>query len=158
MATDNIEPHFVFENNVKVFKCPKESCKMRQFATSYTLKQHMTLVHAKEFHCPIDGCSQVFDTRLALSNHKKKHKKSFACDPCSSLFTAEKYLQSHKLKFHEKTQITKNFCLQCEEQFDNYGELQYHINEEHNKKTKFELMNSAYNLKHEDWRMNLGKI
>ena len=118
----------------------------------------MDRVHGKNFECPVDGCGQVFDSRHALSKHKKKHKKSFVCDQCSSTFAEEKYLKTHKLKFHENSQITKNFCLQCEEQFDNYGELQFHINEKHNKKTKFELMNSAYNLKHEDWRMNLGKI
>ena len=118
----------------------------------------MTMVHGKNFDCPIDGCSQVFDSRHDLSKNKKKQKKSFTCDRCSSTFVEEKYLNRHKLKFDENSQITKNFCLQCEEQFDNYGELQYHINEKHNKKTKFELMNSAYNLKHQDWRMSLGKF
>ena len=158
MATENIQHDFVFENNAKVFKCSMESCKHRKFATAWTLNRHMNMVHAKEFHCPIDDCFQVFDTRLALSKHKKKHKKNFACDRCNSTFTAEKYLETHKSKYHGNTQISRNFCLHCEKQYDNYGELQNHINEEHNKKTKFERINTAYNLKHQDWRMNLGKF
>ena len=103
----------------------------------------MTIVHGKDFHCPIDGCSQVFDTQLALSKHKKKHKRSFVCDRCNSSFVEEKYLKIYKLIFHENSQITKNFCLQCEEQFDNYGELQNHSNETRNTKSKFELMDAA---------------
>ena len=142
MATDIIEPHFIFENDVKVLKCPKESCKNRQFATAYSCRRHITMVHGKDFHCPIDGCSQVFDTQLALSKHKKKHKRSFVCDRCNSSFVEEKYLKIYKLIFHENSQITKNFCLQCEEQFDNYGELQFHINEKHNKKTKGRVQGS----------------
>ena len=31
MATDNIETPFIFENNVKVFLCQKESCMNRKF-------------------------------------------------------------------------------------------------------------------------------
>ena len=167
MATDNIVDAFVYENdyenkylNGKIFLCQRDSCKNRRFATAWTLRRHMTMVHGKNFECPVDGCSLVFDSRHALSKHKKKHKKSFSCDRCSSSFVEQKYLDFHKTKYHPENSlgITKMFCLQCEEQFDNYGELQYHINEKHNKKTKFELVDTAYNLKHQDWRMNLGKF
>ena len=40
----------------------------------------------------------------------------------------------------------------------NWGELQSHINDEHTTKSKFELMDSAYKSRHQDWRMTLGKF
>ena len=55
-SIDNIEPYFVTENKVRVYKCREKSCKHRQFATSWTLKRRMDQVHGKEFCCPIDGC------------------------------------------------------------------------------------------------------
>ena len=158
MATANIEFDYVFENDKRKFKCRHEVCKNRSFATAYTIKRHYETVHAKQFECPIDDCNEVFPTRLALSKHKKKHKKNFPCDWCPSSFTSEKYLKAHKTKYHEHIEVSRNFCIQCEKQFDNYGELQNHINDAHNKKSKFELVNSAYKLKHQDWRMNLGKF
>ena len=96
----------------------------------------MDPVHGEEFYCPIDGCAKVFETRLALAKQKKKRKKTLACDRCSSSFVEEKFLLSHKSKYHEKAPIARNFCLQCEKQFDNCGKLQSHINETHNKKIK----------------------
>ena len=107
MATENIQHDFVFENNAKVFKCSIESCKHRKFATAWTLNRHMNMVHAKEFHCPIDDCFQVFDTRLALSKHKKKHKKiSPAIDAIQPLLQKNIYKVINqdfmkKLKFQE---------------------------------------------------------
>ena len=79
MAADNIQNAMVYdidyENkyNVKVFLCPRYSCKNRRFATAWTLRRHMTMVHGKNFECPVDGCGLVFDSRHALSKHKKRH-------------------------------------------------------------------------------------
>ena len=119
--------------------------------------QHTENVHGKEIFCPIESCNEKFNSRHELSKHKKKHKKSHKCDECNSSFPEEKYLLRHKAKFHEGAQVAKNFCLQCELQFQNWGESQNHINNKHTTKSKFELMDSAYNYKHQDWCMTLGK-
>ena len=166
MAADNIQDAMVYETDyekkydVKVFSCPRDSCNKRRFASAFTLRRHMAAVHGKNFECPIDGCGEVFDSRHALSKHKKKHKRSFSCDRCSSSFVEQKYLDAHKTRYHPEDSfgVSKRFCLQCEAQFDTYGELEYHINETHNKRTKFELVETAYKLKHQDWRMMLGKF
>ena len=75
-------------------------------------------------------------------------------------FVEQKYSDAHKTRYHPEDSfgVSKRFCLQCEAQFDTYGELEYHINETHNKRTKFELVETAYKLKHQDWRMMLGKF
>ena len=52
MVTDTIEPHFVFENNVKVLKCPKESCKSNNLRLTVVLsykseKKNVTAIFTK---------------------------------------------------------------------------------------------------------------
>ena len=74
-------------------------------------------VHGEDIFCPIESCNEKFNSRHALSQHKKRHKKSHKCDKCNSSFTEEKYLLRHKEKFHEGAQISNNFCLKCELQF-----------------------------------------
>ena len=86
-------------------------CKDRRFATSWTLKRHMDRVHGKVFFCPIDGCDETFETRHALAKHKKRHKKIFAFDRCTSTFVQEKYLPPHKSNFMKKLQSQEIFVL-----------------------------------------------
>ena len=40
------------------------------------MRHHTETVHGEEFFCPIESCNEKFNSRYALAQHKKRHKKA----------------------------------------------------------------------------------
>ena len=63
------------EKNKKVYNCQEKGCDGQRFATAWSLRRHKDHVCGKEFFCLIENCNEKFNSRAAMSKHKKDTKK-----------------------------------------------------------------------------------
>lgn len=63
--------------NSSLYKC--ETCE-KMFITQARLKKHEQYHKPKNYVCPYEGCSQIFDTYILMIEHRRTHegkKKEF---------------------------------------------------------------------------------
>ena len=95
-----------------------------------------------------DECSyECKDEETMIRHMSKDHYECSSCDLCGTYFGTRHLLEVHNEKEHKnneqvedfsdvENEITNHECKQCHLKFKEVDELQWHIKENHNKKTK----------------------
>ncbi|XP_065341980.1 zinc finger and BTB domain-containing protein 24-like [Cloeon dipterum] len=109
------------------------------FATSGTLKNHMTRKHydAKNHVCEI--CNRAFSLRGELTRHKKvvhedkgdPSQEHLECKQCH-----KKFCRSSSLRFHERSHEHQSSCKTCHKSFTSPEALKIHL-ESHSSENNF---------------------
>jgi hypothetical protein len=129
--------------NRKVFQC--HICS-KSFARKSNFQVHIEAVHEKKKRFKCSQCSKEFYSKQHLQIHMATHEFSnddtsnsnrpFRCDynNCGKFYKSEKCLREHK-KIHDSNRIK---CPKCSKDFSSTKNLRLHIQEVHDKKTRFE--------------------
>ena len=83
----------------KQYACPQ--CQ-RSYVTKCGLKQHVDIIHKKQFRYWCETCGKGFIVRSAYHDHIAAHTgvKRHTCSICEMKFTYKSSLKKHVLHFH----------------------------------------------------------
>lgn len=136
------EVEYVSEDEMACDEDDERKCSLcgKLFASCFSLKRHVALVHEKlrPFACHL--CELTFGERSKLQTHLQTHvsgksrTKMFPCTLCQSKFKSENYRQQH-IKMHLLgNQFT---CDACGDKFKHRASLKHHVMRWHTRNKRY---------------------
>lgn len=122
-----------FKNLVECYHCKVEDCQIL-FETKEELENH-TKIHNQLYKCNFPNCEKTFMKIINLRKHNKYHLKNKKRYICTFEGCNKSFTASYSLTLHYRihTGITLYQCQKCEKKFFDRANYQYHINNMHKK-------------------------
>ncbi|KAJ2942264.1 hypothetical protein O0L34_g15811 [Tuta absoluta] len=107
---------------VQCLQCKSDFQNTRLFYNHYH-KDHYK--QNKTFIC--DHCNKQFAQHRTIEQHIFKNHTTHTCSKCSLTFKRPSRLKQHYELKHRVARTEASYCVECDRQFDNVPQYQYHI-------------------------------